>query len=121
MNNGRASVDDEQISNAARWAMSYLRSYCHPGSHTFRDAGPGDWEWCTKCYKEQRRDGTSCMICDLPGTIEAELRWPRRRRAERGMLCSECRLGLLEIEPGLSLRTMPHRSGRRAAAVRDGR
>jgi hypothetical protein len=95
-----------QLSNAARWVMAYLATYCGPGKHALRDVGVGGIEWCTRCYKEQRHDGRSCLVCDQPGEIEVELQWRERTDSVRGRLCRECRDGLNDVASQLPLRSL---------------
>lgn len=106
MSNERDSQCQE-LSNAARWVMAYLETYCAPGTHTLRDVGPGGWEWCTRCYKEQRSDGTSCLVCDQPGVVVVEVVSKLRSGSLRGSACQDCLAGLAEIHAEFHLRPLP--------------
>ncbi|MGE5595422.1 MAG: hypothetical protein ACM3S1_05240 [Hyphomicrobiales bacterium] len=98
------------ISNSGRWAAAYLATYCSPGKHDFRDAGNNGLEWCTICYKEQRIDGTTCLVCDQRGEIPVVLESPTAGEVT-GRLCIHCDEGLPEADPRFRLKRLG--SGRR--------
>lgn len=88
-------------SNARRWTASYLGAYCGPGRHEFRPASAAI-EWCTVCYKEQARDGSTCLVCDQPGEPAVRVHVPGSDTPVRGRLCGECLRGLREM-PGWTI------------------
>ena len=78
---------------ALRWVTDYLRTYCNPGEHQFRVASQRT-RWCTVCFKEERRDGSTCLICDLGGASSGDLQRDGVQQAH-GQLCADCELGLM--------------------------
>ncbi|MGE5595421.1 MAG: hypothetical protein ACM3S1_05235 [Hyphomicrobiales bacterium] len=78
------------------WVESNLAAYCEPGEHQFLMAeGPlGAIRWCAVCLKEERTDGSGCIICDLRGQRLVTLTNGRRRVG--GAICAACYAGFAE-------------------------
>jgi hypothetical protein len=72
------------------WVEMWLARYCPPGSHRFRPLRP-DIRICEVCFKEEFVDGTTCLICGLPGASRLKLRHAGTpERAALGRLCGPC-------------------------------
>jgi hypothetical protein len=90
---GRAMVRQLEANEAVRWVTEYLGKYCPPGEHRYAVASRS-LRWCTLCFKEELRDGGTCLICDLHGESAGDLTRDGVQQAH-GQLCADCELGLV--------------------------
>ena len=68
-----------------------MRDGCSPGLHrTTLDPANTEFEQCQDCGRRQRRDGTTCVICDCDARERFLLVNRARSTAIEGAVCVPC-------------------------------
>ena len=68
----------------------WLGRYCAPGTHSFQQLRM-DVRVCERCLKEELLSGATCLVCTIPGEVEATLRHAGNPgQSAQGLLCGSC-------------------------------
>jgi hypothetical protein len=91
---------DSAVDSVA-WVDRQLRTYCAPSHHEFHEVDLDGSRSCTVCFKEERGDGHSCVVCSVfVGTADAVL--VEDEEPVPGALCGVCKVGIRSASGGRS-------------------